>query len=39
MALIDRDVRPDPDRPAVQDLNTVRKNFSSYPVLLTAETP
>lgn len=35
--LMARDVRPDPDRPAVQDMNTSRKNFSSYPVLLSAE--
>lgn len=33
-ALLARDVRPDPERPAVQDTNTLRKNFSSYPVLL-----
>jgi cytochrome P450 len=37
MALMDRDVRPDPERPAVQDQNTSRKNFSSYPVLLHPE--
>lgn len=35
--LLDRDVRPDPDRPAVQDMNTSRKNFSSYPVLLNPQ--
>ncbi|MDD9728768.1 hypothetical protein PVW46_02480 [Mameliella sp. AT18] len=35
--LLDRDVRPDPDRSAVQDTNTSRMNFSSYPVLLTPE--
>ena len=35
--LLARDVRPDPDRPAVQDARTLRKNFSSYPVLLTRE--
>ncbi|WP_293855370.1 cytochrome P450 [uncultured Alsobacter sp.] len=33
-ALMARDVRPDPARPAIQDTTTVRKNFSSYPVLL-----
>lgn len=37
MALLDRNVRPDPADPAVQDENTVRKNFSSYPVLLNPE--
>jgi cytochrome P450 len=36
-ALLDRDVRPDPERAAVQDVNTLRKNFSSYPVLLNPE--
>jgi len=35
--LLDRDVRPDPGRAAVQDVNTLRKNFSSYPVLLNPE--
>lgn len=35
--LLDRDVSPDPARPAVQDVNTLRKNFSAYPVLLTPE--
>lgn len=35
--LLDRDVRPDPERSAVQDVNTLRKNFSSYPVLLNPE--
>ncbi|MGO4388699.1 cytochrome P450 [Microvirga sp. 2YAF29] len=37
-ALLDRDVRPDPERQAVRDMNTSRKNFSSYPVLLNHET-
>lgn len=37
MALLARDVRPDPTHPAMQDQNTVRKNFSSYPVLLNPE--
>ena len=36
-ALLDRDVRPDVGRPAVQDVNTLRKNFSSYPVLLNPQ--
>jgi hypothetical protein len=36
-ALLDRDVRPDPEHQAVQDMNTSRKNFSSYPVLLNHE--
>jgi len=35
--LLKRDVRPDPEHPAVQDMNTQRKNFSSYPVLLSPE--
>ncbi|WP_167646049.1 hypothetical protein [Mameliella alba] len=35
--LLDREVRPDPDRSAVQDTNTSRMNFSSNPVLLTPE--
>lgn len=35
--LLDRDVRPDPENPAVQDTNTLRKNFSSYPVILNTE--
>lgn len=35
--LLARDVRPDPDNPAVQDTRTLRQNFSSYPVLLNAE--
>ena len=37
LALMARDVRPDPANPAVQDMNTSRKNFSSYPVLLNPE--
>ena len=36
-ALLERNVRPDPAQAAVQDVNTVRKNFSSYPVLLNPE--
>lgn len=35
--LLDREVRADPERPAVQDVNTLRKNFASYPVLLNPE--
>ncbi|HPD93179.1 MAG: cytochrome P450 [Rhodobacter sp.] len=36
-SLLARDVRPDPENPAVQDTRTQRQNFSSYPVLLNPE--
>lgn len=36
-SLLERDVRPDPDCPAAQDMNTLRKNFSSYPIILNPE--
>lgn len=33
-ALLDHNVRPDPDDPAVQDTSTVRHHWAKYPVLL-----
>ena len=33
-ALLDHNVRPDPDDPAVQDTSTVRLHWAKYPVLL-----